>query len=1079
MFKETIELSGDHERTIEAYRYLLYLTGSDLVSLNPKTKPNESKIAQRWDDNRIFVRRVLRFVFPELYADEKNADKKKTKDDSLPGISLGRLVKILASLQRYWNSQPLSLDSAGANSISREKKIHLLNIFTSTTPKERLDIGLEEHPGELLLKKILENASDPVKGLGSEEIKDIYQQFLRQQHTINIYNQNQAQLSHDELIKYTIYEYFKNLQRNLSEKFLQNKVAEYLPKVKREISRIELQSGLKQIDFIRKDKSENISKKYLAASLIRRLTFLVIDNQIINDDFPVYLKYYHIEAIRPLPLYLHDEDQKKGLLNSELLDEDEDIESISGLERQFVYKATVHFYIRIDSNYNCKLKSTEVNTTINNENRLEFIEEITGVGSPISLVIAAINRVLLRDIPALKDYFYIVNNKTNTVEATGSPNNNLCWSHTLVEICKKKDIQESIKSGKPYDQISSNNTYAHGEYCGFDLVEIATKAALYARLKAIQKTGVSPKEYLEQLCSRVEEDNAVSISKNLISYYPFSLTAMEGFLDECLLSKKYWKRDRNYNFITIAKPWSMVAYEAHLNITEAYLNEGLHRVAKKYLALMESHIEDPNIENCYDIISDLMFARYNLCWFRYYYLSDLNDENCQFTDRPHVIDKALYHLDEAEKYLKVRIEKVHCIDQTEQTNFSPFFSILSKIYEYRAKIYMFFNPYAPKDISKSDNQHKSFYIKPIKLFEKARIYAARDGNPDAYSYNSVYQSWCYLRLAFDCKGNEKINLSYVDWAERLIEHAKLCYSTTGKKCYQDIKNHSGEIDVSTEIDEVKDVDQSEYDSRPKIKIKGLPIIQELQPSDDKNNIKDTKYDVIHPDFSLLKDIHPNNESKSIYLFGPHSSVILFSMGLVDLCKQDSNEEEISKSINTAIRKFYCSSVIAEDGGIKVEDNNTSNKLYLDRNFGNGETDGLLQGFYIHRLTHFADFGKIFLIACKIILIIDYFVKNDSIDSDLENEVKNAIELLVSNDNFTRKIESHLDQKRYNGHFAAHYENLKKYHKDLIPNLSNLSYRFNQPGQKPIKPNIISIRNKVVMDFFSLLGGHPIDLITNS
>jgi hypothetical protein len=1072
MFKQTTEF--DQERAIEVYRYLLYLTGSDLVSLNPKVKPNESKIAVRWGANRIFVRRVLRSVFPELYDDEKKTEERK-KDDSLPGISLGRLVEILASLQRHWNSPLVSLDIAGVNSISREKKIHLLNIFTSINSKERLEIGLEERPGEYLLKQILENASDPVKGLGNEEINNIYQQFLRQQHTTSICNQNQVQLSHDDLIKSTIHQYFKNLQGDISDKVLTNKVTEYLPKVKREISRIEFQSGLKQTEFIHKSKSETetMSKKYLAASLIRRLTYLVIENQIINDDFPVYLKYYHIEAIRPLPLYLYDKNQKNGLLNSECLEDDEDIESISGLERQFVYKATVHFYIKIDKNYNCKLNSTEINNTINNENRLEFIEEITGIGSPISLVTAAINRVLLRDIPALKDYFYIVNNKTNTVEAMGSPNNNLCWSHTLVEICKNKDIQASIKSGKPYDQFSNNNAYAHGEYCGFDLLEIATKAALYARLRAIQKTGVSPKEYLEQLCCRVEEDNAVSISKNLINYYPFSLTAMEGFLDECSLSKKYWERDENYNFTNITKPWSMVAYEAHLNITEAYLNEGLHRVAKRYLALMESHIKNPNIDNCYDIISDLMFARYNLCWFRYYYLSDLDDENCQFTDRPHVIDKALCHLDEAEKYLKVRIEKVHCIDQTEQTNFSPFFSILSKIYEYRAKIYMFFNPYAPKDISKSDNQHKSFYIKPIKLFEKARIYAARDGNPDAYSYNSVYQSWCYLRLAFDCKGNEKIDLSYVDWAERLIEHAKLCYSTTGKKCYQDIKNHSGEID------EVKDIDQSEYDSRPKIKIKGLPIIQELQPSDDKNNIKDTKYDVIHPDFSLLKDIHPNNESKSIYLFGPHSSVILFSMGLVDLCKQNSNEEEISKSINTAKRKFYCSSVIAEDGGIKVEDNNTSNKLYLDRNFGNGETDGLLQGFYIHRLTHFADFGKIFLIACKIILIIDYFVKNDSIDSDLENEVKNAIELLVSNDDFTRKIESHLDQKRYNGHFAAHYENLKKYHKDLIPNLSNLSYRFNQPGQKPLKPNIISIRNKVVMDFFSLLGGHPIDLITNS
>jgi hypothetical protein len=79
MFKETIELSGDHERTIEAYRYLLYLTGSDLVSLNPKTKPNESKIAQRWDDNRIFVRRVLRLSFQNFMPMKKMQIRKKQK----------------------------------------------------------------------------------------------------------------------------------------------------------------------------------------------------------------------------------------------------------------------------------------------------------------------------------------------------------------------------------------------------------------------------------------------------------------------------------------------------------------------------------------------------------------------------------------------------------------------------------------------------------------------------------------------------------------------------------------------------------------------------------------------------------------------------------------------------------------------------------------------------------------------------------------------------------------------------------------------------------------------------------------
>ncbi|WP_019499818.1 hypothetical protein [Pseudanabaena sp. PCC 6802] len=1077
MPESALDISGDRERTRSVYKYLLYLTDPNLATSKLLEKPNESKIAEQWGDNRIFIRRVLRSVFPELYPEEKN------ERPPLPGLTLGRLIKIISSLQSYWNSQLSSSDNDRMDNyiISREKKYHALNLFTQLIPEERKEIGLAEHPGEALIQQMLEIATDPVKGLGIKEINNIYEQFLRQELTANKeankeFKQDQEKLLNDDLIKYTIIEYFRNLYQTHEKEIQSSKIEDYLTRVKREISRIEFQSGLKQIEIIYnnqlKPDLERKYNKYLSPEFIQRLTFLVLDNQIINDDFPIYLKYYNIEKISPLPLYVKNEYQKNGLLNPDLLEEDEDLESISGLERQFVYKAKVHFYIKLYDDYQPKLKCTEINTLVNNERRLEFIEEITGIGSPISLVVAAINRVLLRDIPVLKEYFYIVHEKINSVELTGGSNSNLVWSHTLVELCKNEDIEKSIKSNQPYSQLARSIGLAYGEYCGFDLVEVATKSALYARLRAIKKTGINPREYLQHICNRVEEENAINISKNLINYYPFSLIAMEGAINDYLLNINYRSivksKDNIYFKDDLNKPWSMVAYAAHLEITEAYLKEGLYRVAKKYLEVMISHIETYGSS----IISDLMLARYYLCRFRYCYLYDLNEDDREFSDRNKAVRAALSYLNDAEKCLRTRVEKLYCIDQVEQSNFNPFFFILSRIYEHRAKLYMFFGSYMPSDPNKDEDNDKLF-LKPIQLFEKARIYAARDGNSDIYSCNSAYQSWCYLRLAFSLENGDERKLEYINWAKRLVDHAKLCYSRLGKKCYQDIKNNSGKIDIASLAEEQVLLTYETFDS-DSFQIKGLPVIQELQHTDELMEFYDRKKQVLYLDFSILKHINQKNRDKSIYLFGPHSSIILFAMGLLEVCEEVENDQQILINVKSAMRKFYCSSVIAMDGGTKDGDNNSNHKICLSRIFENdGNPDSLLRGLYIHRLTQFADFGNIFRVACHLILIINSYIIENSKDMDKQlDEVKLIIKSLIDNNNFTT-IESNLGQKRYNGHFADHYKNLERYFNNLTANIAKHTYRFKKSNES--LPSIVGIRNRIIVDFFRILSGMPVDI----
>jgi hypothetical protein len=93
---------ADVDREKAVYEYLLSLTDLGTAAgrrgQDKLTKPNESSVAKQWGMERIFVRRVLRSVLHEKYY--ANED-----ETPVPGLTLGKLVKILSSLQSYWNGQ--------------------------------------------------------------------------------------------------------------------------------------------------------------------------------------------------------------------------------------------------------------------------------------------------------------------------------------------------------------------------------------------------------------------------------------------------------------------------------------------------------------------------------------------------------------------------------------------------------------------------------------------------------------------------------------------------------------------------------------------------------------------------------------------------------------------------------------------------------------------------------------------------------------------------------------------------------------------------------------------------------------
>ncbi len=1087
-----ISKNSQEERDRGVYRYLLTCLTDLFLIKNSKgnEQPNESSIANQWGqkDNRIFVRRVLRSVMPEYYPDEEAI--------AVPGLTLSKLVEILKGLQEYRVQKSLNakdMDDLKTKplALTRVEKLSALRKFAELSIDERNQLEININPNQLLIQKLLEDITDPIKGLDKRNIARLCQMTLniyQALHTANLDAQKSKNTSWQDFIKEIVTnlldEYFpKHSQLN-------NIVDELVDKVKREINRVEFQCGINQVRSLLADDVEFGKDKpnLLSASFVKQLTQSVVENEILTDEFPIYIKYIEVEKKQPLPLYIKQEDEEIGLLNSNLLGLDKTLksnlslgnaESIDGLERQFVYKVKVHFYVNPPQGYQSRFsKEFETRTKNSYGGSLNFYEEIVGIGSPVSNILGAINRVLFWDIPVLKDYMPIANEVFCYEEVIGQSSHSPVWCKTVVRMCKKEDVDRSINENIDYEEISSNNEVACGEYCGFDLLEVVAKSSLLARLRAIKQTGIDTKEYLTQLCHRIEELNIFRESKRLLNFYPFSLIAMEGKLEETIFADgKYRSKDAQFNFVetNADTPWSLVAYEAHLAIADAYLQEGLYRIGKKYLDIIEPHLEKK-------YLSDLETAKYWLCQFRYHYLTDLEAPENSGLDRYQSIQKALQSLENAEFYVKRRLHKYYKIGEFSQSNFHPFFYILSRVIAFRAKIYMYSSTYT----SLTGGRWETL-LEPIRLLEQARIYAARDGSESYYAYWSAYQSWNYLVLAYVGDFDRSPQLSRadcLDWAKRLINHALLCYSSIGKECYQEIKDNGGKVTsvARPEPEEITATSQlcgivspKFYEQYGSVEVQIIPLIREL-PINSSNG--DTRYrqvydasnHVLSIDMSILK--HPSSiSSDTVYLFGTHSTILLFAIGMYELCGEEISEDLIHNRIEKALRIFTYCWAIAKDGTTSHSED-SDHKFYLDRNFEQNPHDrtgdSLVMGLYPHRLTDFADLGKVFAAVCKTILLIDRSNQHKANDDNYSNpitwdEVEGLIDSLHDRcEPSSLKSREVLEQERYNGHFDGQFNKAKAYFEQLKQK------RLHQPHSP--HESIINIRDKLVKDIFKIMRG---------
>ncbi|MFN7218496.1 HypX (modular protein) [Microcystis sp.] len=1061
----------DRQRDAAVYLHLLNnLTDLDISEDSPK--PNEYKIAKQWGQNRLFVRRMLRSVMGERYQE-------KEREERVPSLSLGKLVTILSSLEAYWQGELAknkdSLAQKMINKFTQQEKERVLKKYAQLSLDERDKLKLLVHPEAGLLEQLKEIITDEIQQ-DSLDVVSFYKQAInlyssqKQQHSyLKSLDPNDNQNLDESLVNQItecIQPRLKKYYQHLSTDSEQEIIKDLVDKILREVSRTEFQAGLRQIktvvgqcpDFVQ----NNLTSDSISNLFLESLSNSIIKNNLLGDKFPVYIDYLEIEKVKPLPLKLYR--GKTGLINTDFLDdpEDENEYYAQGLEKQIAYRVRVYFYVYPPENWKPKptLEEKEISQFFKQEesnSRLEFCEEVVGVGSPIAHITTAINRFLFEGIDILKKqgYLPVTQKIVSEDKVIGNTRNSAVWSYSLVKLCKQEDVKKSLEGEINYNQIVADQELATGEFYGFDLLESAAKSALHARLRAIEKTAIDSQQYLQQLCQRIEEKYILEKAEKWIKFYPFSLRAMQDYLEKKLFKDKYRNWDeRNFKEVNNNQAWSRVAYEAHLAIIQVYLQEGLYRIAQKYLEVIKPHIEKGRLDD------KLLVSLYYLCLFDYHFYTDLEDEERDHQERGSAIRKAEEYLNTAEEYLQKYLKEYAIIGEYSQTNAHPFFYYLSRIYSHRAKIYIFF-PY----IAQLPNPKTHLLIEPLRLLEKARIYAARDGDANYYAYWTVYQIWSYLITAYVGDTNrltEKFSRqNCLEWAERLIKNALDCYGERGRKSYQQIKNYSGkqtEFVISNIVYE-KYNDIYVQTIPPIIEIgKGSSHLDEFYQEILKSSQSQEK--IIQLPMSALTYLDSNSDNK-VYLFGIHASLLLFGLGLVELCK-DNQEEGLEERIRMAMKRFTLGAAIASEGTV---DEKRGEKTYLQRIFteqkpNEGQKmpeDFQIRGLYPHRLTQFTAKGKIFAATCRVILFLYNYEKYSSYwpeVSYLLNDLHDAQTIIRSNNpNYS------LGQNRYSGHLEQQFKGVKSY----------LESQENSGKSGSLE----EIRNRIVTDIFKILRGDKV------
>lgn len=1012
----------DIKREERVYFFLLKLAGIKISPDNPEIESLKTlDITRKWgytgkdaDAGRKFTERVLNGL-------------NKNKEENVPPLTLSRLVEILKGLGVNLDN---SHDDLLPKVLSKSDKIKAIRKYCELSRQQKKDLGLPVDFQAYIEENFIDLPDDYT--ISSDQVSDCLEDKYIEIDKIK-------ETKDQDSVIWTIKKEYLN---NLVEEVIKNKfskdwldknhklVEEIQGKVENEITFIAVQSGLEIAryhlpkllspqDLSQFDEAYKKQWNYqLPDQWIKQLTSTVIDNKIISDQIPIAFRYLEVKKVGPLPFESVDD----HLINEQLLKKDPDSTATKAafeiFKKNNAYQVTIHFRLKIKKE--------------NKEENIDFVEEVSGISSILSLVRKALNRGLLWDISCLNIYFPVMQDVYTEDKLFSGDGLASVWSKSRGRLIKSEDLKYLLENEEKndFDSYVEGSDIIQSDYLGFDLIESIAISGFRVRLKLIEQTGIPPENYIKDLKNRIEEQENLIKGKKYLRSYPFSLLIMEKHLNQTILEKY---KDRS--------EWSKIAYEAQLFIIEAYLDEGLVNPARNLLEKLKSHEDN---------FSHFVKASYYLCQAEYTFLCSEGKKG----QKQDLINECKDYIEKAEEQLQKRLLEFFRIGEIAQGNLSPLYYYWTKIYIMKARLSLFF----PTFLGELVNQ----LFPSLVSFGKARVYyAPREGDSYLCAQVSLYQSWCYLIQAYignEPEGFEKDTC--IKWAKKLINNGLFNYQETSQECYRDYADNLFS-------DQKYEKDNLLYEQYELLEIECPPFLN-YSPSggvkeDNRGNkSKDGTIKIYDIGSELIKANFVDEEQtskKPIDLFGQHSSLYFFALGMLKLCDNYNNEEDAKENLKQSFNYFVCSWAIAQ-GGSQL--GKTSDPVKMNRNFDELKINDVkiednfnvskLRGIFFHCVSEWMDLAKIFMAVCKSIL-----------GEDEDFQVVQAI-LTEGGEDVFSKVPEHFDQvvdvagqTDYNEHLKLAFKNIKDY----------LSYYI---SEKHKNKSLIERRDEVVRAIFIRLRG---------
>ncbi|MBW4481983.1 MAG: hypothetical protein KME14_05535 [Tildeniella torsiva UHER 1998/13D] len=1072
---------ADYERS---YRLYVYLCACLAFTQKGSGEINAQGI------EALLGKKEFRRLVPPLLQDGLSPAERQERLSRLSRTTTGEVVKLLSNLRQNLATAYQNAEFPHTRLLTTEDVLTALYRLVELTPAERESLDLPSGDGLTLLQRSL-LILQTVGGLDNHEmLLRIYKAAVGLD-----FSQIAPPLVDlddvDELITDTVRTALEFLPpqdpsrlANAGMQRREDTVRELTLKARREVRRLLARSGNQQLSGSGKAIVDAYICHYLQPAFVTKLAQTIVVNERLTDQFPVYLKRITFAPLGPLPFAdkelglgtqsggpypallhpaLRQLDQEVGFTRYPDLPGPGDYE----LASQEATQVVVEFYVKVPEGYQPLIADVLDRLGSQDRRRIDFSISSTGIGGALSHVIKVINKALLQDIPCLRDYFPIAHDVTSTQVIIRDNVASPVWAHSLVKLCRRQLLGQTLNACQDdnfrrYEDFSFADPIGHGDYCGFDFLLSQAQASLQARLQAIRQAGMRPEQYIEQLCQRVERSQIMQDAWTCLQGYPFSSLAMIGMIHQNLLPSGLAAD------APLQQNDPYIYFDACLAIAEALLDEGVYRPARPYLrrlAILDRLVEQ-GLENTrpetepFEVFSGALVIRYLLCLANYYYLYDTDDGDTRYlppgceadVNRDILVQRAWETLDQAQRHISLRLRKYVVLNEVSQGTFNPHYLLLGRIAFLRTKLLLFFPRRVPKDddlptegFSGRQRTEASIHWGRLYLAEKARLYAAADGDSEVYACFAAMQSWIYLMAAYADPG--KLNLvtpgngnlprqldsnQCFAWAKQLRNHALITYAETGRQCYYQIKEKSGLL-------------RNNLDEFGAYRIEKIPPIYETRGSQ-YTQLSQSDTDLLVLDMSLLavnpKDlpkVSPHHPTRNIYLFGTNACYLFFSRGLFMLGSNvahefDANDTPVatidweSKLIH-ATRLLNTAWAMAEEGGVVEKDHVDGQRIYrLSRSFNrDGQKPSFsspdidaIRDLYPRRIGEVADLGKLFAVAGMVLqLSLVPMGDRPTLEADIDallSSLHNAQSLQTS-----RTQRALLKrQKRYNGHLDAYF-----------------------------------------------------------